>query len=76
MTDIEVLSIIIGVLGGVFAIIFGIANWKRTQKKDGEEDGKNGGIVLTELGYIKAGIDDLLALLDLNGAGIRANHRR
>ena len=59
MTDIEILSIIIGVIGGLFAIIFGVTNWKRTQKKDNEEDGKNGGIVLTELGYIKAGIDDL-----------------
>lgn len=61
MTDIDILSVVIGIVGGVFAILFGVSSWKRAQRKDSEDEGKNGGIILTELGYIKSGVDDVKA---------------
>ena len=43
------------VLGGVLAYVA----FLRNSKKDSEADGKQSGTILTELGYIKGGIDDL-----------------
>ena len=43
-------------LGGVY---FGYVGHKRTVDKDNQDTGKDRGVLLTELGYIKAGIDDI-----------------
>ena len=56
------LSIIFGVIGAVgciLSMIFGLVALFRNKRIDDTKEGKNGGIVLTELGYIKAGVDDL-----------------
>lgn len=57
MTDIifSVLSAIFGV-GGLF---FGIITALRNKKTDDTKEAKEDGIVLTELGYIKKGIDGI-----------------
>ena len=52
-------SAIIGVLGTVLGGILSYAAFFRNSKKDSESEGKEAGTILTELGYIKGGIDDL-----------------
>lgn len=56
------LNAVIAVLGGistVCAIVFGYAAFNRNRKKDDQGDGAKNGTVLTEIGYIKSGIDDI-----------------
>lgn len=56
------LTIVFGVISAVcciFTVIFGLVALFRNKKSDDAKEGKEAGIVLTELGYIKAGVDDL-----------------
>lgn len=48
-----------GVMSTICAIVFGWAAFIRNKKKDDSEDGEQSGTVLTEIGYIKSGIDDI-----------------
>ena len=50
---------IIGAIGGIAGVIFGLASMFRNKKSDDKSEGKEDGIILTELGYIKAGVDDM-----------------
>lgn len=54
-----VITSCIGAIGTIAAIIFGIAAIVRTSKTQHSTDGERNGAVLTELGYIKSGIDDI-----------------
>lgn len=49
----------IGAVVGIGGLIFGFTTYSRNQKKDDTSEGKQDGIMLTEIGYIKAGIDDV-----------------
>ena len=44
---------------GIGGLIFGFTTYSRNKKTDDNAEGKQGGIMLTEIGYIKAGIDDV-----------------
>lgn len=55
----EVFLAAIGACGTVCAIIFGYQAYKRNNKGDNRDEGKKDGVVLTELGYIKSGVDDI-----------------
>lgn len=58
----QVITLILGILAGVgtiFAIYFGIKSKRRNECQDSNNQGRNDGAILTELGYIKGGIDDL-----------------
>lgn len=57
----DYLSAVIGVLGTLLGGILSYAAFFRNSKKDSEEEGKTGGTILTELGYIKGGIDEIKA---------------
>lgn len=59
MSDITILATVLGILGTVAAIAFGYSAWKRNQKTDDTSTGENKGTMLTEIGYIKSGIDDI-----------------
>ena len=50
---------IISTVGSILAMVFGLVALFRNKKADDTKEGREGGIVLTELGYIKAGVDDL-----------------
>lgn len=51
----------ISAVSTVCAIIFGYAAFSRNRRKDETDEGKAAGAILTELGYIKGGIDDVKA---------------
>ena len=59
MTGIEIFTTAFGVLGTGCAIVFGIAAFRRNNKTDNTAEGKKDGVLLTEIGYVKAGIDDI-----------------
>lgn len=55
----ELLDAVIGIVGAILGGVLGYVAFLRNSKKDSEADGKQSGTILTELGYIKGGIDDL-----------------
>ena len=55
---IEILTVLT-IISTLCAIAFGYAAFVRNKKKDDTESGEKGGTVLTEIGYIKSGIDDI-----------------
>lgn len=57
MTPIEVL----GVISTVCAIVFGYLAFARNKKTDTTDEARQDATVLSEIGYIKGGIDDIKA---------------
>lgn len=58
----KVWSLIFGIIGAVVGLVgmaAGLISVVRNKKIDDKTEGKEGGIILTELGYIKAGVDDM-----------------
>lgn len=55
----EMAVTLFGILGTACAIVFGYAAFHRTGKKEVQEDGRENGTLLTEIGYIKSGVDDI-----------------
>lgn len=53
------ISALFGIAGTASAILFAILAFRRNTKSDDTEAGKQSGVVLTEIGYIKAGVDDI-----------------
>lgn len=54
-TVFSILSAVVGLLGTVF----GLVTLFRNKKSDDKDEGEKEGVVLTELGYIKKGIDGI-----------------
>lgn len=50
---------IIGCVVGVLGAVFGFTTLLRNKKTDDKSDGEKHGVVLTELGYIKKGIEGI-----------------
>ncbi len=48
---------VLSVLFGLAGVIFGLITALRNKKNDDASEGKQTGMVLTELGYIKSGVD-------------------
>ncbi len=55
----EMLSIILSAVFGIGGLVFGIITAVRNKKTDDTNEAKEDGIILTELGYIKSGVDDI-----------------
>lgn len=51
----------ISVISTLCAIVFGYIAFVRNRDKDNADEAKNDATVLTEIGYIKGGIDDIKA---------------
>lgn len=51
----------ISVISTLCAIVFGYAAFARNNRKDTQDEAKADATVLTEIGYIKGGIDDIKA---------------
>lgn len=55
----EIVFGIIGAVVGVAGFVFGLVTLLRNKQADDKKEGKEDGMVYSDLGYIKAGIDDL-----------------
>ncbi len=55
----DIVIAVASVVNVICAIVFGYATFNRNRKTDEEDDAKTTGTILTELGYIKGGIDDV-----------------
>ena len=53
------LSVVIGVAGAVSSIAFGYIGYNRGMKKECKDEGKDNGALMSDIGYIKSGVDDL-----------------
>lgn len=56
MNDIVSIISIIAAIGGV---VFGVTTIFRNKKQDDTDEGRQTGAILTELGYIRSGVDDV-----------------
>jgi len=56
---IEIVALVFSALFGVGGLVFGIITAVRNKKTDDTKEAKEDGIILTELGYIKSGVDDI-----------------
>ena len=54
--DVAAIASIVGIVAGV---IFGYIGFQSGLKKQCKDEGKNTGSLMSDIGYIKAGIDDL-----------------
>ena len=52
-------STVIAIVGTVCSAIFGYALFRRNNKSDDTNEGRQTGTMLSELGYIKSGVDDI-----------------
>jgi hypothetical protein len=50
---------LIGAAGTICGVVFGYIGYQRGLKKECKEDGQNSGALMSDIGYIKSGIDDL-----------------
>lgn len=50
---------IIGIIVGVGGFVFGLVTFFRNKRSDDASEGRKDGTILTELGYIKSGVDDI-----------------
>lgn len=49
----------IGICCTVLGAVLGFLTFYAARKKDSKDEGKQSGTILTELGYIKGGVDDI-----------------
>ena len=56
---IDLLATIFGIVGTISAIIFAVLAFRRNNKADDTSFGKQTGEILTNIGYIKSGVDDI-----------------
>lgn len=59
MSGIEIFLTALSVVSTVCAIVFGYSAFHRNRKRDDTDSGKLSGTIVSELGYIRAGVDDL-----------------
>ena len=50
---------ILGIVFGAAGVVISCVTITRSKRKDDTEDGQSKGIIASDVGYIKAGIDDL-----------------
>lgn len=53
------LVVIVGLVCSLIGAAIGVAGYKRNMCKENVDTGQEKGVMFTELGYIKAGIDDI-----------------
>lgn len=57
MDGTSIVLTIISVLGTISSILFAYLAFRNSDKKENKSEGKNEGVVLSEIGYIKSSID-------------------
>lgn len=52
---------IISAVVGIIGVVFGLVSLFRNKRQDDDRQGRESGMVLSDLGYIKAGVDEIKA---------------
>ena len=76
MNDVEIILTIISVLGTVSSIMFAFLAFRKANKKEDKQDGRNEGIIMSDIGYIKSSTERIEKRLDkLEGINTDINTR-
>ena len=59
MTPLSIVSICFGIAGTVSSILLGVLAFRRNNKSDDTESGRQMGVLLSDMGYVKSGVDDV-----------------
>ncbi len=54
----------VGLVGSICAVAFGWAAWRRNEKQDNRSGAREDGQLISDIGYIKSGVDDLKRRLE------------
>lgn len=57
MSTLEIVVTLIGVLGTISSIFFAVLAFRRNDRGDHRDQGKNEGVLISDVGYIKSSID-------------------
>ena len=55
--SIELMITLVGFLSSIFSILFAYIAFKRSDRKEHKDEGKNEGVMFSDIGYIKACVD-------------------
>ena len=64
MTTTDIVLSIIGVIGTCSSILFAYLAFKRNDRGDRKQEGKNEGVLISDVGYIKSSIDRIEKSID------------
>jgi len=64
MDSLEITLTIISVMSSLSSILFAFLAFKRNAKGDNKQEGKNEGVLISDVGYIKSSIDRIEKTLD------------
>ena len=64
MDSLEITLTIISVMSSISSILFAFLTFKRNTKGDNKQEGKNEGVLISDVGYIKSSIDRIEKTLD------------
>lgn len=64
MDSTEIVLSVISVIGTFSSIVFAFLAFKRNAKGDNKQEGKNEGVLISDVGYIKSSIDRIEKTLD------------
>ena len=52
---------VVAIISAICAVVFGYIAFVRNKRHDDEEEGKASGTMMSDIGYIKSGVDDIKA---------------
>ncbi len=64
MNYVTIILSIISILGTVSGIFFAFLAFRRNKKQDNKQEGKNEGVLISDIGYIKASIERIEKTLE------------
>lgn len=59
MEQLNAISLALGIVGTLSSVIFAYALFRRNNKTDDTSEGRQTGTMLSDIGYIKSGVDDI-----------------
>ena len=74
MSEIEVVLTVISVIGALSTILFAYLAFKRANKKEDKLSGKNEGIIISDISYIKSSTERIEKRLDKLGHQYRYDY--
>lgn len=64
MTGIDIVLTIISITGTFSSIVFAMLAFRRKDRGDHKQEGKNEGVLISDVGYIKSSIDRIEKSID------------